>query len=252
MRNVFILYLCLMLFSCCDKHKSDKIHLANSLDKILTDYISQHDDDSIIMLDFWKTENHIDMVISHEPYYDKGMIDGCFKKMGKLIVYHSDYEGLLDSLITPTDYIDEGLLSRYKPWPKYIMYDGNYDTCLYCIITKEHIIKSNCLLHEYIQKASCIDGIKSSALNEIISTELNESCNLITSLHFTEINNDIYFWIKGDRFYEHDNLDGCLYQAGRIITLHSLDVINSKDIIDAAFAKKNLALLARYNPTFTF
>ena len=200
-----LLCLCLALLSCCNKYKNNEIIIADSLDELLEEYISQHEEDSIIMLDFWKTENHIDMVVLHEPYYDKDMIDGCFEKQGKLIVFHSDFNGLLDSLITPSNSINEMLLSKYKPWPKGLFYDGHYDACSYCIINKDSIIKVDHLLHCYNKKATGTDGINSTILNEIINKELNSNCNLITSLQFAKIDNDIYMYVNSDRLYDGKN-----------------------------------------------
>ena len=80
----------------------------------------------------------------------------------------------------------------------------------------------------------------------LINTELNSDCNLITSLYFGKIDNEVYLCVKSDRFYESKNLDGCLFRDGRMLTLHSINVLSNRDIIDTSFVKNNLSMLAKY------
>lgn len=244
-KTFFIIYI-LAIFTCCDNSSKKDTQIVDSLDRLLSNYISQHEEDSIITLDFWKTENHIDLVVLHEPYYHKDMVDGCFEKQGKLIIFHSDYEGLLDSLIIQSDSNDKSLLSKYESWPKGVMYDGNYDASFYCVLSKDSIIPEDGFLHFYKQEAISTAGINSPALNKIINTELNSDCNLITSLYFGKIDNEVYLCVKSDRFYESKNLDGCLFRDGRMLTLHSINVLSNRDIIDTSFVKNNLSMLAKY------
>lgn len=234
----------LLLFCCCEQ-KYNGLRISDGLETVLSDYIERYDTDSIIRVEFYKIKDHVNMLVFHEPYYDKNYVDGCFKKQGKLIVYHCDYEGLADSLIMPYNSINKDLLKKYKFWTL-SDYDGNRDLCEYHILSKDKIIKNSKKNIIYNNSITNTDGIYSPAINKILNEKLNSNGSLVTSLHFASVKGKDYVCINSGRFYDYKNLYGCIIRDERMITLHSVDKISYKNIIDTSLIKKDLPILAKY------
>lgn len=243
-----LLFLCVILASfliSCNKHEYNDIEIAEQLDKVLTGYIDKYGTDSVIRVSFSKAENHIDMLIYHEPFYDKNYVDGCFEKQGKLIVYHSDYEGLVDSLITPYYSKNKDLLDKYKKW---VLADAdiNRDFQEYCILAKDKIVQDPDIKHVYSQKVISEDGVLSPAVNRLINERLNSNGCLVTSVYFSSKDNEDYLYINSGRLVDYKNLYGCIERGNRIVTFHSVEKLRNKNIVDTIYIKKCLPMLSPY------
>ena len=79
----------------------DSHNISESLDKVLTDYTTRHDKDSVIIMQFYKVEDRTILNIQHSPFYPfKELVDGGFMYKDKLAIYCLlDKCTLADSLI---------------------------------------------------------------------------------------------------------------------------------------------------------
>lgn len=244
-----IITACLVLtaiVSGCENNTYDGVHIAEGIDNVLTEYIEQHEKKEVISIFFNKIEDHVIMEIASHPVYVTPH-DGCFRKQGRLFTYYSFRKSLADSLITLYDAKNRHVESKFKFSDSEEAIDDDYlGYCSYRVISKEQVREATKEDLTCKEKVTDKSGIKNAALNKVLNDWLNDNHVQLTSIKFFSQENRKYFLISNDEVYTKENLKGCLYRNGRMITFYSENDDIIGDFVDLEAIRKNLPLLSSY------
>lgn len=236
----------LILTGCKDVLENHNI--SSSLDKVLADYTSRYDKDSVLTLNFYKIEDRTLFDIGHSPFYYNNEMDGCFTYKNKLVVYYSNVKDTLaSSLIDSIFASDKTILKRYTSFDEAnCIYDGKPDVENYIVKSRDCIVKAEENDLKFKEIASDTTGIRNKSLNSVINKRLNNCRVFGTAIRFAEFEKENYFILSYVDSYTSKNLDGCLERNGRIITFYGVKNLHYPNIIDQKLIRSNFSLLDDY------
>lgn len=117
MKKIFfyIIIASLLVVSGCDKNKTPKIFIEESLDSLLSNFIKDNPNDHIYSILFYnKNEKQFMEITSFGKLYYSKLVDKVFYKDGKLICYYSINRSWADSLLNiPASLLCTDSLKKY-------------------------------------------------------------------------------------------------------------------------------------------
>ena len=247
--KILITLLFTELFITGCKDVLDSHNISESLDKVLTDYTTRHDKDSVIIMQFYKVEDRTILNIQHSPFYPfKELVDGGFMYKDKLAIYCLlDKCTLADSLIGVAFTSDKAILNNYKSWEEAdYEYDGDSDSETYLVKSRDNIAKAIETDLKFREKVSDTICIRNDSMNNLLNQRLNSHNITITAIRFASFEKSDYFMISETNVYTKKSLNGCLKRNGRIITFYGVENLHNPNLIDTKLIQKGLSLLNNY------
>ena len=244
---ITLLFAELFLTGC--KDVLDSHNISESLDKVLADYTTRHDKDSVIIMQFYRVEDRTLLNIQHSPFYPfKELVDGGFMYKEKLVIYCLlDKCTLADSLIDSTFTSDKTILNNYKSWDEVdCEYDGDSNSETYIVKSRDNIAKAIETDLRFKEKVSDTIGIRNDTMNNLLNQRLNSHNITITAIRFTSFEKSDYFMISEVNVYTKKSLNGCIKRNGRIITFYGIENLHNPNLVDTKLIQKGLSLLNNY------
>lgn len=248
LKNSLIIIITILIFTGC-KEESESCHLSKGMNTVLSDYIDRHPKDSVIILQFYKTDDRTLLNIQHSPFYPfKELVDGCFMYKNKLAIYCLlDKSTLADSLIDFASTSDRTILNNYKSWDEAdCEYDGDSDSKTYLVKSRDNIVKAIETDLRFKEKVYDTIGIRNDSINTLLNQRLNSHNVTITAVRFASYEKSDYFMVSEVNVYTKKSLNGCLKRNGRIITFYGIENLHNPDLIDLKLIQKDTSLLNNY------
>lgn len=242
MKKIFfyIIIASLLVVSGCDKKKTPKIFIEESLDSLLSNFIKDNPNDHIYSILFYnKNEKQFMEITSFGRLYYSRLVDKVFYKDGKLICYYSINRSWADSLLNiPASLLCTDSLKKYDDLSTGLIdYEGPLNTRTYRIFSKGKILPAK--EDDFVCKviASDTNVIKNEQINNILNSFINEHNPIITYIRFKHIKNKRYMCLGNDISYDKKGFIGMFYRNGRIVVLYSDINMADNDIVETKLLK---------------
>lgn len=237
MRNMTIIIFLSIILTGCDSRSNNSIFtMPPELDSILNEYIANNPKNDIYSMIFENRNNKQFFTLQcSSDCYDSNLMDGCFMRNGKIIVYWSVNKSWKDSLL---HICEDGLcydaLSKYTDLAKTeINYDAPSNSQTYRILSVSQYRIATDSDWTYSKPAGDNNVIRSSALNKIVNDYINTNNSpTIVYLRFSNMNGDNYVSIGYDFVYDSESFSGMFYRDKRIVVIYNIDKIKNMNIID--------------------
>lgn len=237
MRKIItIILLCIALIACNRNGSNSSAMMPPELDSILDVYIANNPKRNVFNIVF-ENRNHKQFFYlqSYPDFYDGNLVDGCFMKNGKIIIFWSVNKSWKDSLLhIPQEKLCFDSLANYSDVNKGgVHFDGSPNHLTYRILSVNKYKRAEESDWSYPEPACDNNVISSKALNKIVNVFINTNDSpTITYLRFSNVNGDNFVSIGDDIVYNPEKFSGMFYRNGRIVVVYSLDNIRNLDIID--------------------
>lgn len=237
MRKIItIILLCIALIACNRNGSNSSAMMPPELDSILDEYIANNPKRNVFNIVF-ENRNHKQFFYlqSYPDFYDGNLVDGCFMKNGKIIIFWSINKSWKDSLLhIPQEKLCFDSLANYSDVNKGgVHFDGSPNHLTYRILSVNKYKRAEESDWSYPEPACDNNVISSAALNKIVNDFINTNDSpTITYLRFSNVNGDNFVSIGDDIVYNPEKFSGMFYRNGRIVVVYSIDNIRNLDIID--------------------
>ena len=210
--------------------------MSPELDSILDVYIANNPKRNVFNIVF-ENRNHKQFFYlqSYPDFYDGNLVDGCFMKNGKIIIFWSINKSWKDSLLhIPQEKLCFDSLANYSDVNKGgVHFDGSPNHLTYRILSVNKYKRAEESDWSYPEPACDNNVISSKALNKIFNVFINTNDSpTITYLRFSNVNGDNFVSIGYDIVFNPETFSGMFYRNERIIVVYSIDNIRNLDIID--------------------
>ena len=237
MRKIItIILLCIALIACNRNGSNSSDMMSPELDSILDVYIANNPKRNVFNIVF-ENRNHKQFFYlqSYPDFYDGNLVDGCFMKNGKIIIFWSVNKSWKDSLLhIPQEDLCFDSLANYSDVNKGgVHFDGSPNHLTYRILSVNKYKRAEESDWSYPEPACDNNVISSKALNKIVNVFINTNDSpTITYLRFSNVNGDNFVSIGYDIVFNPETFSGMFYRNERIIVVYSIDNIRNLDIID--------------------
>lgn len=237
MRKIItIILLCIALIACNRNGSNSSDMMSPELDSILDVYIANNPKRNVFNIVF-ENRNHKQFFYlqSYPDFYDGNLVDGCFMKNGKIIIFWSVNKSWKDSLLhIPQEDLCFDSLANYSDVNKGgVHFDGSPNHLTYRILSVNKYKRAEESDWSYPEPACDNKVISSKALNKIVNVFINTNDSpTITYLRFSNVNGDNFVSIGYDIVFNPETFSGMFYRNERIIVVYSIDNIRNLDIID--------------------